>query len=110
MKYALSLAVLFFPVITSAQTIQDGIGTVGGIIDSLVPILIGIALLTFIWGIIKYILSKDEESQKEARGIMIWGIIGLFVIVAVWGIVGLLAETFGIDVGGSTNIPSVPGL
>ena len=110
MKYISSLLMFVFPVVASAQTVGDGVDTIGDIVASLVPILIGIALIVFIWGVLQYMIAKDEEAQKTARSVMLWGIIGLFVIVAVWGIVGLLADTFGIDVGGTTAIPEVPGL
>ncbi|HMO78674.1 MAG TPA: hypothetical protein PJ997_00610 [Candidatus Paceibacterota bacterium] len=111
MKHVSYLLVAFIlPVVSFAQTLTDGVNTIGGIISSLVPILIGIALLTFIWGVIKYILSKDADGQSEAKSFMIWGIVGLFVIVSVWGIIELLASTFGIGTGGTTAVPTIPGL
>ena len=47
-----------------------------------------------------------EVTEKEARNVMIYGIIGLFVMVAVWGLVNVLINTFGL----STSVPQVPGL
>lgn len=110
MKYIVSLLVLALPVVTFAQDIQGGIDTIGEIIAALIPIGIGLALITFIWGILKYVIAKDEEGQKEARSVMIYGVIALFVIVSVWGLVGLIGNTFGIDQGGNVETPSVPGL
>lgn len=39
---------------------------------------------------------------------MIYGIIGLVVIVAMWGLVGIVTKTFGLN--GTTNvtIPTLP--
>ena len=39
---------------------------------------------------------------------MIYGIIGLVVIVAMWGLVGIVVNTFGVGVGGGgLPIPTV---
>ena len=105
---------LVVPVVASAQNtstgIEDAIDTIGGFISSLLPILIGIALLAFIWGLVKYVAAKDSDSQKEARGVMLYGVLALFVIVAVWGLVELVADTFGISTGGTAPVPGIPGI
>jgi len=36
---------------------------------------------------------------------MLWGIIGLVVMVAAWGIVNLVVNTLGLD---TTTVPSLP--
>ncbi len=41
--------------------------------------------------------AGDETARTEARNIMIWGIIALFVMVSVWGLVNVLDDTFGLD-------------
>ena len=67
------------------------------IINPLIPVLIGIAMLVFFWGIIQYILNADsEEKRSTGRQHMMWGIIGLFVMVSVWGIIYLLQDFFGV--------------
>lgn len=68
------------------------IKSVGGLVNSLIAIVIGLALLAFFWGLAKFIfnVSGDEKSIEEGKRIMIWGIITLFVMVSVWGIVGFL--------------------
>lgn len=81
------------------------------ILDRVMPVLIGIAVIWFIWGVISYVISGDEEKKKDARGHIIQGLIGLFIILSFWGIVGLINNTFGV---GPTqlrarDIPCVPG-
>ncbi len=66
------------------------------ILSVLIPILITLAVIYFIWGVIQYTLSTDEESKKNARGKIINGLIGLFVIIAFWGIIALVTDTFGV--------------
>ncbi len=60
-----------------------------------VPFLIGLAVVMFLVGVLKYVKSGDNEEAREAgRGLMIFGIIALFVMVAVWGFVKILFTTF----------------
>jgi len=96
-KFLYPIALLALPVLTFAQDATSILSKVQNIIASLVPILIGIAVLYFLWGVLKYVVAKDPESQKEARSIMIYGIIVLFVMVSIWGLVGVLARTVGIS-------------
>lgn len=64
---------------------------VGGIITQLIPIFIGVAVLVFIWGVIKYVTAGDDsEKRAQARSLMIYGIIAIFVIVSIWGLVAIL--------------------
>ncbi|MBI2046368.1 MAG: hypothetical protein HYT28_03045 [Parcubacteria group bacterium] len=82
---------------------------VSELLNSVIPIIITIAVIYFLWGVGKYIMSSgDSEKQEEARGMMIYGIIGLFVMVSVWGLVNILVQTVGLDSGAIPNLPQVP--
>lgn len=108
MKKIYPFAILSLPVLAFAATdIGDILGTVQGLIQTIIPIVIGIAVLMFLWGIAQYIVAKDAEKQKEARMIIIYGVIVLFSMVAIWGLVEVLGETFGISPG---VVPAAPGL
>ena len=62
----------------------------------IIPILVTLAVVIFIWGVSNFVLNAgDEEAREKGKQFMIWGIIALFVIVSVWGIVKLLTTTFG---------------
>jgi len=97
------------PLVASAQTpflnILDKVRT---ILDTLIPLLITLALVYFIWGVGKFVTAKEETEKTNARDIMIYGAIALFVIVSIWGIVGLLQEFTGLQGGGSVDLPFVP--
>ena len=77
----------------------------------LVPLVFGLALLTFFWGVLKYFIfsSDDEEKRKEGRQLMLYGIIGFVVMVAIWGIVGVLTNALGIGGNNSVTLPTIPG-
>ncbi len=77
------------------------------IVEGLVPLLIGIALVVFIWGVIEFILG-GETAKKEGKGKMLWGIVGLFVIVSIWGIVKLVRTIAGVGEDSTITAPPVP--
>lgn len=69
------------------------------IINPLIPVLIGIGLIVFFWGIIQFVLNADsEEKRSTGKQHMIWGILGIFIMVSVWGIIYLLQDFFGVVV------------
>lgn len=65
------------------------------VMNRIVPVLIGIALIIFFWGIIRYIASGGEDAKVKGRSLMLWGVVALFFMVSVFGIVQLLLNTFG---------------
>ena len=67
------------------------------LLDSVVPLLMALAVVVFIYGVIQYMINaNDSAKREEGRNFMIWGIVALFVITSIWGLVKLLAGTFGI--------------
>ena len=85
-KNILPLGLLLTPFLASAKNIADVVGVVKGVINTIIPLLISVAVLTLIWGIVKFITSAgNEEKRKEGRDLMIYGIIGLFIMVSIWG-------------------------
>jgi len=66
-----------------------------GVIDTVVPVLIALALLFFLWGLVVFIAqSGNEQATTQGKQKMIWGLIALFVLVSVWGIVNILIGIF----------------
>jgi uncharacterized membrane protein YidH (DUF202 family) len=69
------------------------------LLQNVLVFLIALAVVWFIWNVIRYTLSEDEEKKGKAKSQMIWGIVAIAVIVSVWGIVGLLQGAFGLNQG-----------
>ncbi len=64
------------------------------LINPLIGLLTGVAVLLFIWGIVKYILyASDEKKKLSAKDTMVYGIIALFVLFSFWGIVQFLKNS-----------------
>lgn len=87
------------PVVVYAQN-GDWFYTLAGQLLSLLPLFIttlsGVAVLLFLWGLARFILnSGDEKVVAEGKKMMVWGVVALFVLLAVWGLVALLQSIIG---------------
>ena len=71
----------------------------------IVPLIFAIAFVVFIWGVFQYFIAGDEEKRKKAVELMVYGLLGFFVMTAVWGLVNVLLGTFNLN----QNTPSLPG-
>ena len=99
---------VLLPMMAAAETLTiwdtNIIQPLGTIVDALVPILMTVALLFFIWGLIMYIRSAgDPEKASEGKSIMIYGVIALFVMSAIWGLTSFIGGVFGLDQGVAPN-------
>ena len=96
--YGASLVALLSPVLAVAAGILDSIAVVNRVLQAVVPMLITVALVVFIWGLIQYLLKVgDEAERKKGVQLMLWGVIAMFVMSSVWGIVRLLQNTFSVQ-------------
>lgn len=100
-KFGYIVAAFAFPALVSAQVTANSAGTIGtGIIalinNVLVPLVFAIAFVVFIWGVFQYFIAggADEEKREAGKSLMLWGIIGFFVMASVWGLVNILKGTF----------------
>ncbi len=79
------------------MSVQQLIGTITkNIFNPLITLLFAVATLVFAWGVVLYIIgSYGSDSRIErAKSIMLWGIIGMFIMASAWGIVGLFCNFF----------------
>lgn len=109
-KFALGFAAYFAPVIALAQvTNVDSAATLFfRIINSiLIPAIFALAFLYFIWGVFTYVMAHDEGKRAEGQKIMLWGVIGLFVMISVWGLVSILTSTVGLQGNVPPDLPNV---
>lgn len=100
-----------FPALAFAQgsvTDADSLfALVNDILNKILPIIIAIAVIYFVYNAFMYMIAADEDRKGEAKSKMIYGVIALFVMVSVWGLVAVLSGTFGFD---QTEPPTLPGL
>jgi len=96
-KYFYAAAFALLPTLAFAQqlsNIDSLIVRVRSIINEIIPVIIGLAILFFIYALLKYVTAGgDEAARKEAIGLIITGVIVIFVMTAVWGLVGFVAQS-----------------
>jgi hypothetical protein len=93
--------------ISIASTLLNGIGR---LVKTALPIVFGLAILAFFWGIFRYIFSQSMEDKKDGKSIMLWSLIALFIMVSLFGIIQLAQQTFGVDQQSNFNVPTVNSL
>ena len=80
------------------------------IFGAVIPVLIALGVIFFVWGVVMYVLASEEEAKKAGRDRMIYGIIGLAVIIGLWGLVNILRNTFGLSNQQDIVVPVAPFL
>ncbi|MCA9360434.1 hypothetical protein H6785_01840 [Candidatus Nomurabacteria bacterium] len=111
-------SVLLLPFVSSAQIADSSNG--GGfedllinlmqfINDVLIPFIIGIGFLFFVWGMFLYFImgGADDEKKVKGRSLMIHAVIGFVVIIIFFGVINLLTSSTGLEGESIQNIPSV---
>jgi hypothetical protein len=118
-KFLVALGLSLLPFVALAEDLDDDggglIGAATGLTsvveeltkaaNALIPFFLAIAVVVFIYGVIKYILVTGAEEKSQARGYIIYGIIGIAVIISLFGVVKLLQTTFGVTNPATIDIP-----
>lgn len=57
---------------------------------------VGVAILYFLYGVAKYVLDLNNPEKKTfGRSHLLWGMVGLFIILSVGGILSSLNSALG---------------
>ncbi len=75
----------------------------------IVPAIIAIGFLVFVWGMFKYFIAggADEGKREEGKSLMIFATLGFVLIIVFWGIVNLLTQSTGLEGQTLNNRPSI---
>ncbi len=86
-------------------------GIINVINSILVPVLIAIAFIVFLWGVYKYFIlgAADEKNRADGRQFVLWGVIGFVVILSLWGLVNIVRGAFGLTTGSAPPLPTIGG-
>lgn len=82
----------------TAQSLRDALVNV--VLNPLAALFFAVALVVFIWGLVEFLwgLSTDTEGKENGKRHMMWGVIGMFVMVAAATIINIIANTIGVSV------------
>ncbi len=108
-KLGLIGAVLAFPFLAAAQvnSVQDAGAFIIGLINNVaVPVVFALAFIVFIWGVFQVFIigANDEAAKEKGRALMLYGLIGFFVMVSVWGLVHILTGSVSL----TNQVPNYP--
>jgi len=89
---------LFLPNIAYAS-VDSFIASVNReIINPLILLLFALALVFFLYGIFEFFSDPENEEKKtKGKSHMIWGIVGLTIMIGVWFILDVIMNTFNIE-------------
>ena len=62
--------------------------------NALVPFILALALLVFLWGVFRYFIADSSKAKEEGRNLLVWGLLAFVVMITVWGIVLAVKRTF----------------
>ena len=68
------------------------------IVNPIIAVIFAAALVYFLWGLAMFILNANDSSKRvQYKQHMLWGVIGLVIMVSVFGIIQLGLRTFGVE-------------
>lgn len=73
------------------------------IINSIIPVLLALGVVYFVWGVVRFMIADGEEAKTKGKDQIIYGVIGFAVIIGLWGLVNIVVSTFGLN---STAAPT----
>lgn len=93
---------------SSSGTLGGLLCKIGSLLNSVIPVLIALGVVYFVWGVVTFVISSDEEAKTAGRNRIVFGIIGLAVIIGMWGLVNLLKNTFNLNNTTNVQLPTIP--
>ena len=89
---------LFTNVAYASESLDNFIKNVNKlIVNPLILLLFALALVYFLWGVFEFISNQENEEKKTAgKKHMLWGIVGITIMMGVWTILNMILATFNV--------------
>jgi hypothetical protein len=91
------------------EKIGDLLTGIQQLLNTIVPILILLGVVYFVWGVVKFMIADSEEAKTKGKDQIIYGLIGFTVIIGLWGLVNIVVNSLGFGAG-QLNAPTVTNL
>lgn len=67
------------------------------LVDPLIKLVFAAAVVTFFWGVFQFIRgASDQAARDTGRRHMIWGIVGMAIMVSVEAIIEVVLDNVGV--------------
>ncbi len=91
---------MFTSFTSTAEAATDAIDLIDkitvNIFNPLIKLFFGIALLFFLYGVYEIIKGDaSEDARTIGRQHVLWGVVGMFIMVSAFGIMHLICGTIG---------------
>ncbi|MBP9668890.1 MAG: hypothetical protein KBE09_01215 [Candidatus Pacebacteria bacterium] len=98
MRYVVvASTLLLMPAVAFAapSTFKELVDRLVVLMDLLVPLLITVALVFYLFGISQNVLNFADQKggNEKMKAYMLYGVLILFVMVSIWGILRLMSDT-----------------
>src|SRR3989344_910309 len=98
-KYQLSIisaASLLLPIAAVATTLDDFLDNgLKPVLESIVNVLVVLAIFVLIVGIFRYMTAAgDEEQVKKGKNFIVYGIIGIVLMLTIRAFINIIVDTF----------------
>ena len=68
------------------------------IINPIIYLLFFLASIYFVWGVVKFLSNSDsDEARSDGKRHMVWGIVGMVIMLSAYAILALITSSFGVD-------------
>lgn len=97
------------PQVSGCRSIQNVDGLVScaiSVLKVVIYFLFSFAFIYTLYGAFRFI-GAEGDSRDKWRDVIVYGIIGLFVMTSIWGLVGILDGTFGLSDTGPIKPPEI---
>lgn len=68
------------------------------IIDPAILVVFAAGFFLFVWGLVQFLWKLDEGAESSGKQHMLWGIVGMLIMVSVYGIITLIDTTFDLNI------------
>jgi len=78
---------------------------VTAIVNPIIQVFFAVALVMFVYGIFEFVRGADNpEVRKKGQQHILYGLIGLFIMISVFTIIKILLNTIGVP---SNDVPAI---
>lgn len=113
---AIATVSVFTPLLALAQGFQADGGDFGDLLKNilgfingvLIPFILGIGFLVFVWGMFKFFIygGANDDAKDQGKSLMVYATLGFVLIIVFWGVVNLVAQSTGWEDENLQDIPS----
>lgn len=96
---SIAFVTAFAPVAVLAQTqlnnVNDVVSKATNIGNTFITVLISLAVVWIIFNVVRYLIlgADSEDARAKAKDSILYGVIGLVVILSIWGLVAIVRNS-----------------